>query len=353
MASRKLGVGMIGAGFIGQLAHLMNLVEVEDCRLVAVAEMRPELRQQVATRYQIEKSYATHQELLQDPEVEAVVVVVPRAYTGPLVLDCLRAGKHVLSEKPMAGTFEQSRRLVEEAERQGLHYQVGYMKRYDEGVQEAKKLLDQVVSSGELGQLVFARAHCFMGESYCRADGHVVTREVAEYSEPGWPVWPEDFDEVTGRHFHFYLNTFSHNTNLLRYLVGRTPAIEHVRFEPQDGRFALLDFGDFAASLETGRMSHRNWDEVTEFYFQDGMLTLKTPPALLKNVPAQVELYRAGERQQVVKPLSHWTWAFRRQAQAFVSDVLEGRAGLSLGRDALEDVKLIEQMWRTWSKRRS
>src|SRR5581483_9533045 len=63
---RRLNVGMIGAGFIGQLAHLMNLVEVEECRVVALAEFRPELRRRVAARYDIPRTYPTHQELLQD-----------------------------------------------------------------------------------------------------------------------------------------------------------------------------------------------------------------------------------------------------------------------------------------------
>lgn len=353
MSENILKVGMIGAGFIGQLAHLMNFVEVKNCRVVAVAEMRPELRRRVAARYEIPRAYATHQELLADPEVEAVVVVVPRAHTGPLVMDCLRAGKHALSEKPMAGTYEQSQSLVEEAQARGLHYAVGYMKRYDEGVQMARNLLQQALDDGTLGQLVYARAHCYMGDSYCSADGHVTTEETANYDQQGWPIWPADFDEITGRHFHFFLNTYSHNTNLLRYLIGRNPTIEYARLEPQDGRFTLLDFGSFAAALETGRTSDRDWDERTEFYFQHGRITIKTPPALLKNVPAQVEIYRAGNEQQILTPRPNWTWAFRRQAQAFVDDVLQGRSGLNPAVDALEDVKLIEEMWRTWSKRPS
>lgn len=349
----RLKIGMIGAGFIGQLAHLMNFAELDSCRVVAVAEMRPELRRRVAARYEIPRTYATHHELLKDPDVEAVVVVVPRPFTGPIVMDCLKAGKHVLSEKPMAGTVEQSLRLVEEAERQGVQYVVGYMKRHDEGVQEAKRILDHALRTGELGDLNFVRAHCFMGESYCRADGHVVTDEQAEYSDSGWAVAPEDFSEENARHYHFYLNTFSHNTNLLRFLLGQTPEIEHVRFEPVNGRLAVLDFGSYAATLETGRTSDRDWDESTEFFFEHGRLSLKTPPALLKNVPASVELYRAGEVQQVLRPRCDWTWAFRRQAQAFVDGVLNNQPSLSPGRDALEDVRLIEEMWRRWSKQQS
>src|SRR5262249_49250885 len=102
MAQRQLNIGMIGAGFIGQLAHLMNYVEIRECRVLALAEYRPDLRRRVAQRYDIPRTYATHHELLEDADVEAVVVVTPRPYTAPVVLDCLKAGKHVISEKPMA-----------------------------------------------------------------------------------------------------------------------------------------------------------------------------------------------------------------------------------------------------------
>ena len=133
---------------------------------------------------------------------------------------------------------------------------------------------------------------------------------------------------------------------ILRYLFGRTPSVDHVCFDHMAGRVAVLDFDGFVASLETGRSSSRTWEESTEIFFADGRLTLRTPPPLLKNVPARVELYRAGKVQEVSSPRCEWSWSFRRQAQAFVSDVLEDRVSINAGADALEDTALIEQMWR-------
>ena len=337
---------MIGAGFIGQLAHLMNLVEVERCRVTALAEARPLLRQQVAVRYGIDRTYETHEQLLKDDAVDAVVVATARPYTGQIVLDCLNAGKHVLSEKPMAGTVEQGQRLVETAKAHSMHYAVGYMKRYDEGVQEAKRILDGLIESGELGPVVFARAHCYMGDSYCNAGGHVVTDERAPEVSDHWPVAPDWLPKARELDFAAFVNTYSHNTNLLRYLFGQTPTVEAVHFGNMGGRVAILNFGEFVATLETGRSSSRGWDEVTEVHFADGSLTLKTPPALLKNVPAVVELYKAGDIQQISSPQCGWTWAFRRQSEAFVADILDRRASTASGADALEELRLHEAMWR-------
>src|SRR3990167_8571727 len=127
---QKLNIGIIGAGFIGQLAHLMNFVEIENCNLIALAELRPILRQKVAARFGIPHTYASHIELLNNNDIEAVIVVTPRQLLGPTVLDCLKAKKHVLSEKPMAGSSEQGQRLLDEAKKQQVQYVVGYMKRY-------------------------------------------------------------------------------------------------------------------------------------------------------------------------------------------------------------------------------
>lgn len=344
---------MIGAGFVGQLAHLMNLTESARCEVVALAEFRPELRRKVAARYGIPRAYATHRELLRDPEVEAVVVVTPRNHTGPVALDCLKAGKHALTEKPMAGTYEQGKKLVAAAKKSKVVYAVGYMKRHDEGVQAAKKMLDGLIKSGELGPVVFARAHCFMGDSYANPYGHVVTDEKPDYSDAGWPAAPAWVPKKRVMDFAAYINTYSHNINLLRYLFGRTPSAEYANFDNMEGRLAALNFGGFVAALEAGRsMSLRGWDEVTEVYFRDGKLTIKTPPALLRNVPATVELYKAGKIQQVVSPQPSWSWAFRRQTEAFVADALDGRAPLASGADSLDDLRLHEEMWRLDLSRR-
>lgn len=345
MAERTLKIGMIGAGFIGQLAHLMNYVEVKRCRVVALAEYRPELRRRVCQRYEIPRGYATHTELLADPEVEACIVVTPRPYTAPVGLDCLKAGKHVLTEKPMAGTSDQARELVEAAAARKLHYVVGYMKRHDEGVQLAKRMLDESTASGELGPIQFVRAHCYMGDSYCKADGHLVSDEKPQYSDAGLPMAPTFLPAELAKPYARFVNCFSHNTNLLRYLFGRTPRVDYANMTGSPGQVAVLDFGNFVASLETGDATNRGWDEVTEVFFQHGCLTLRTPPALLKNVPASVELYKAGSVQQVIQPRPNWTWAFRRQAEAFVNNILDQRPPLSPGSDAIEDLRLIEEIW--------
>src|SRR5205085_2744174 len=130
-----------------------------------------------------------------------------------------------------------------------------------------------------------------------------------------------------------------HNINLLRYLFGKSPTVEYASLSAPTGQVAVLNFGSFRATLETGKATNRGWDEVTEIYFVNGRLTIRTPPALLRNVPATVELYKAGAVQEIVSPQCGWSWAPRRQAEAFVQNVLDNRESPSSGADSLEDLR--------------
>ncbi|WP_162131081.1 Gfo/Idh/MocA family protein, partial [Bradyrhizobium liaoningense] len=104
----KPGIGIIGTGMVGQMCHLANFAANPSCRVVAIADLRPDLAAAAAQKFGISRVYGTHRELLADSEVSAVVVVTKRRATGPIVLDALNSGRHVLSEKPMAYTTGQA-----------------------------------------------------------------------------------------------------------------------------------------------------------------------------------------------------------------------------------------------------
>ncbi len=341
----KLNIGMIGAGFIGQLAHLMNFVEVANCKVQALAEFKPELRRKVAARFDIPETYASHVDLIKDPNIDAVVVVMPRSFTGPVVLDCLQAGKHVLSEKPMTANSKQAKILLDAAQASKVKYAVGYMKRFDEGVEIAKKALSEALQSGSLGKLLSVHATCYQGNSYCNPYGHVVTQETVEYPSTAWSSAPEWLPNDYHRAYDTYLNTYSHVTNLLRYLFEQTPSIEFANVTRQAGQLVVLGFDGFLASLETGKMSHRGWSEEIKMTFSEGEIHLSLPPALLRNIPASVEIYRAGQTQEMIRPLANWSWAFRRQAEGFVNDILEQKPFRNSAEEAYQEILLIEKIW--------
>ncbi|GEO37928.1 dehydrogenase [Skermanella aerolata] len=347
--NRTIVLGLIGAGMVGQLAHLANFAGLPGCRVAALAELRPDLAQAAASRFGVPKIYPSHRELLRDPEIEAVVVVTRRPATGPIVLDALHAGRHVLSEKPMAHTVAQGERLVDAAERAGSIYAVGFMKRHDAGVQHAKFLLDEARSDGRWGRLLTVRCHCHGGDfaAGTQLEGaHVMTAEPRPDGLELWPAAPDWLPPSMADDYAWFLNVFVHDLNILRWLFGATPDVTAADLRRPNGRMVLLDFGDFPAVLDMAETSGPGWNEGIEATFERATLTVSFPPPLLRNVPAGITLRHAGAVTAIHPPPSGWSWSFRRQAEAFVTDIRARRTPLANGRDALEDLRLAEAIWR-------
>jgi predicted dehydrogenase len=247
----------------------------------------------------------------------------------------------------MVVNSQQAEILLEAAKENKARYAVGYMKRFDEGVEAAKKALEEALQTGSLGTILSVHATCYMGNSYCNPYGHVVTDEKVDYpAGGGWSVGPEWLPAEYHQGFGAYLNTQSHVTNLLRYLFNETPSVEFVNMTDHGGQLAVLGFNKFVATFETGKMSHRGWSEEVRITFSDGEILLLMPPALLRNIPATVEIYRAGTVQQKISPCVNWSWAFRRQAESFVSDILEQKPMRNSAEEAYKEILLTEEIWR-------
>ena len=343
--AKPLCLGFVGAGMVGQVAHIANYVDLPGCELVALAELRPELGRMAAAKFGIAKLYGSHAELLADETVDAVIVVTRPAAHGPIVLDALESGRHVLSEKPMAHTVEQALRLVDAAKRRNLRYAVGFMKRHDAGAQHAKALLDGLRASGELGRIVLLRAWCYGGEFRCGTSDFVMTEESRPAGLSTWPSAPDWIPPQSVSDYAWFLNVFLHDLNIMRFLAGSEPQVRTVDLSRPNGRLALLDFGDFPAVLEMAEVASADWQEGVDILFERGRLTLQFPSPMLRNVPASVELTRAGERKETVLPRVPWSWAFRRQAEAFVADVAARREPLASGLDGVGDLRLAEAIW--------
>jgi predicted dehydrogenase len=340
-----IGIGFIGAGMIGQLAHISNFADMPGCKIRAIAELRPELGRQAAERFQIERVYPSHKELLADPAIDAVVVVTRRGATGPIVRDALNAGKHVLSEKPMAPTHELAQSLVDAAVAARRKYAVGFMKRHDAGVQRAKMIVDELRESRELGSIVLIRVYCFGGEFLVGSGDFAMTEEVRPEGLELWPQAPDWVPQWLAADYAWFLNVFVHDLNLLRFFAGKTPQVTAVDLHRPNGRLVLFDFGDFPGVLEMAEVDFREWQEGVEVLFEKGRLRVELPPPLLRNVPARIELTYAGDRKDSLRPDVPWSWAFRRQAEAFITDVATNREPIASGKDSLEDMVLAEWIW--------
>ena len=107
----RLQLGIIGCGVIGSV-HARSAAESEQIELVAVADVQRELAEKTAAAHGVETVYNEGAALLADARVEAVVLALPASFRIELGLEALRAGKHLLTEKPVARSAAEVRQLI-------------------------------------------------------------------------------------------------------------------------------------------------------------------------------------------------------------------------------------------------
>ncbi len=336
------GIGIVGMGMVGQMCHLANFVSNPACRVVAIADLRPELAAAAAAKFGISRVYRTHRELLEDLDVSGVVVVTRRRATGAIVLDALDSGRHVLSEKPMAYTTAQARILVDAARKRNLVYSVGYMKRHDAGVTRAMALLRQLRATGSFGRAVSARAWCFAGDTGGSQDNFVMTPEARPDGIELWPDGPDWMSAALRPGYDNFLNVFSHIINLARYMLGASPSVLTSNVGSDGLGTFSLNFDGVICSFELGNEATGGWREGLTISFERGGVTVELPPPFAEQ-EARVTVDDGGRLSHLPHESS---WAFRRQAEAFVSDIVNHAKPRASGEDSAVDIALAEMIWR-------
>jgi predicted dehydrogenase len=145
-----IGVGIIGYGYWGPNL-VRNLSENPGCRVIGISDLRPDRLALARARYPSAKVTAECQELFDDRRIDLIVVATPVSSHFRLALAALRAGKHVLVEKPFTTTSEEAERLIDEADKRELTLAVDHTFVHTPAV---KKIRD-IVASGALGDVQY------------------------------------------------------------------------------------------------------------------------------------------------------------------------------------------------------
>ncbi|HXQ20245.1 MAG TPA: Gfo/Idh/MocA family oxidoreductase [Candidatus Acidoferrales bacterium] len=145
-----IGIGVVGYGYWGPNL-VRNFMELPGSRVVGVSDLRGERVAQAQARYPSLNAVCNHRELLTDNMIDAVVIATPVSTHFELAMEALRAGKHVLVEKPLAASVEQASRLIDEAQRCRRVLMVDHTFIYSGAVRKIREL----VEAGRLGQLYY------------------------------------------------------------------------------------------------------------------------------------------------------------------------------------------------------
>lgn len=143
-------IGVIGYGYWGPNL-VRNFADSRDCTVVAVCDGNKERLDLAQRRYPAIRTTTNANELIESPDVDAVVIATPTHSHHQLGMSALRAGKHVLIEKPLTSTAAEAEALIEEADKRRLVMMVDHTFLYTGAVRKIKQLLD----NGDLGTILY------------------------------------------------------------------------------------------------------------------------------------------------------------------------------------------------------
>ncbi|HEY3383179.1 MAG TPA: Gfo/Idh/MocA family oxidoreductase [Vicinamibacterales bacterium] len=141
--SKKVRVGVLGAGAWARLAHLPGFARDPRCEVVAIADPNLPLAEAAARDFRIPVCTASHQALIARDDIDMVDVCTPSATHLELTWAALQAGKHVLCEKPVAYDYRDTLRARDLARSKGLKTKMGFTFRHSPGMRYVKFLIDE------------------------------------------------------------------------------------------------------------------------------------------------------------------------------------------------------------------
>jgi myo-inositol 2-dehydrogenase/D-chiro-inositol 1-dehydrogenase len=316
IGGEPIGVAVLGAGRMGQ-THIRNLAGIPDARVVAVADPDAAAAERGRALARADVALTDPRAAISVAGVDAVVIVTPTSTHAEYIEAAVTAGKAVWSEKPIALDLTETARVVDVVERSGRPVQLGFMRRFDPGYVAAKASIER----GELGRIEQFRA----------------------LSRDTYPPSVEFLHHAGG----IFLDMTVHDLDLARFLVGEVEEVvawAEVLAEPRfaeagdyDTALAMLRFQNGAMGVvETGRHSEWGYDIRTEVAGAKAKVVVEDA----QKTPATFSREFGFHGDHFEDFPDRFAGAFRRELEAFIEAVRDGRTPSPGPRDALETLRL-------------
>ena len=350
---QKVRIGFVGVGGMGQAAHLRHYAQVPECEVVALAEVKEELARKVAAKWGVPRVYASHKEMLANEKLDGIVSAQPFTRHGTLIPELLASGVPVLTEKPIAGSVAMGEKVLAAASAAKTWMMIAYHKRSDPAAMAAKKEIERLRASGELGKLTYVRiimpAGDWVANGFCQ---NVWSADPAPQLE--WDPPAADMDKATNDDYITFVNYYIHQVNFMRYMLGET---WHPVFAADSGvQLSGVSASGVACSLEmTPFQTTIDWQEQILVCFERGWLRISLPAPLTTNRAGKLEIFRdpgKGETPKTEEWQMPWVGAMWQQANNFVA-ALQGKRDVACcsAADALEDLKFAREYIKIWKKK--
>jgi predicted dehydrogenase len=329
--NRTLRLGIIGTGRISQVAHLPAATKADGVQLVVVCDSSPVVVGQVAVRYGVHGCTGFAQLL---EKVDAVLVATPDASHFPIAAEALRAGKHVLVEKPLADTVAAAVELDRLATNGNLKLQVGAMKRHDPGIDFARRAR-HLIGPVHTAQAWYRVMSALRPPTERALFPKVVLDETVAEAQG---------EQKADREQYLLRTHGAHVFDGVRYLVGEVASLraEVARSGPDfswHGTGRVVGSGGLV-SFEISASVHGQWAEGFDIYGERGHLRVRSFFPFFRRA-SEVTLFTEDDGVQV-SPLFGDTDPYERQLEAFARAVLEDEPTNPNGSDGIAAVRFIE-----------
>lgn len=330
---RRLNVGILGCGPIAQAGHFESVTKGRNTVLHAICDVAEDLLARFAVTHGARKTFTRYEDMLADPDLDAVIIATADAFHVPAARAALEAGKHVLCEKPMAVSVEDAEALRDAVHRSGRLLQVGHMKRFDAGIQSAKSFIDT-----EMGQMLAFKAwYCDSTHRYAMTDAvqPLIVRSAAARKPATDPR--ADLEQ------YYMLAHGSHLVDLARHLCGAIVEVEarHVERFGAHCWFVDVAFANGALGhLDLTVAVRMDWHEGFQLYGEHGSVLARIfNPWFYRS--SEVDIFReaTGTTSRVLGADGHF---YRRQLEGFADAVLNGTP--VPGADAEDGVAAVRAM---------
>lgn len=325
---QKLGAAIIGCGAIHPL-HAGSIAELEDAELRVVIDADPEKAQGAASRYGCEAA-TDYKVLLEREDIQIVHLCTPHHLHAEMALELFAAGKHVLTEKPIAENAAAAQAMIDAAKKNRRQLGVSFQNRYN----DASRIIHEHIVSGELGRLVCMK-------------GIVTWHRGRAYYESG--AWRGKWSTEGGG---MLINQAIHTLDLLQWFGGEITSVKgsvtcdtlEDAVEVEDSAHACIDFVSGARALFYGTNGYRADSPVElEVVFEHGVLTQRRD---------SLYLWKDGRETLLSEPprsnfggKSYWGPSHRKLIADFYAHVREDRPFWINGEEGIKALHLIEALY--------
>ncbi len=340
----KIRVGVLGCGQIAQIMHLPFLSESPDFEIAALCDLSIGTAEAVAARYGVSTVYVSSEELMADPDVDAIIVCSFDHAT--VALDAIRAGKHLLVEKPLAFTPAEGRTVLAAAEAAGTVAMVGYMKLFDPGFEQALQ------SIAESGPARVRTVHNLAG----RFDIAKTMYDQLRVDDIAAGVLEASLADVNDRiaahlgdhagYLELYtmlLMLGAHDLSVIRAAFGAPSRVAYASNRGQKHLLAVLEYdADVPVVFEIGTGSRFDWwDEWVEVDTDTSEIRVEFSHPYVRYAPTRVNIResRVGVESRAVVTASPDD-PFRRELKHFADAIRTGVPVRSTVAGGLADLEL-------------